>query len=211
MMQLHRAMLIPDSSQVPEGTPDARAELIGRVSSERDRAAFQMLFSYFAPRLKAFFLRRGLDDGLAEDLAQETMLRIWHRAAQFDPSRASSAAWVFGIARNLRADTLRRELRRFPEIELPEPYAPEASPEAAAIHAQQELRLREALRDLPGPQQDAVRTAYLHGLPHSEAHQTLGIALGTLKSRLRLALARLRAALEEPPDAPPAGPPEVSR
>lgn len=175
------------------------AGLIAHVARERDRDAFRALFRHFAPRLKAFFLRRGLDDGSAEDLAQETMLRIWHYAAQFDPSRAAPSAWVFGIARNLRADTLRREFRRHPELELAEPYAPEASPEAAAIHAQREGRLRDALRKLPAPQQEAVRTAYLGDLSHSEAHHALGIALGTLKSRLRLALARLRDALDEPP------------
>jgi len=197
-MPLARTM--PDSNGSPNAEPssDVHARLISLVSRERDRDAFRALFSYFAPRLKSFFLRRGMDDGSAEDLAQETMLRIWHHASQFDPSRAAPAAWVFGIARNLRADMLRRELRRPVELTLPEPYAPEESPEAAAINAQQEVRLRDALRALPAPQQDAVRTAYLNGMPHSEAHQTLGIALGTLKSRLRLALVRLRTALDEP-------------
>ena len=189
----------PDMSHNAETLPELHTRLISLVSRERDREAFQTLFCYFAPRLKSFFLRRGMDDGSAEDLAQETMLRIWHHASQFDPSRAAPAAWVFGIARNLRADTLRRELRRPVELTLPEPYAPEESPEAAAINAQQEVRLRDALRTLPAPQQDAVRIAYLNGMAHSEAHQTLGIALGTLKSRLRLALVRLRTALDEPP------------
>ncbi|MDQ2803295.1 MAG: sigma-70 family RNA polymerase sigma factor [Pseudomonadota bacterium] len=182
-----------------ERNPEVLAELIAHVAREHDRDAFRALFRHFAPRLKAFFLRRGLDDGSAEDLAQETMLRIWHYAAQFDPSRAAPSAWVFGIARNLRADTLRRELRRCPDLDLPEPCMPEASPEAAAIHAQREGCLREALRKLPAPQQDAVRTAYFDDLSHSVAHQMLGIPLGTLKTRLRLALARLRDALDEPP------------
>lgn len=174
------------------------ASLIARIAREGDREAFEALFSYFAPKLKTFFLRRGLDDGSAEDLAQETMLRIWHRAAQFDPARAAPSAWIFGIARNLRADVRRRDFRRRPELELPELFAPEASPEAAAIQAQREVRLREALHRLPRAQQEAVRAAYLEDLSHGDAHQTLGIALGTLKSRLRLAIARLRAVLDEP-------------
>ena len=192
-----RVMPDLDPRRDTEPTGKALADLLARVGNYRDRDAFKALFDYFAPRLKTFYLRRGADNGLAEDLAQETMLRIWHHAAQFDPTRAAAAAWVFGIARNLRADTLRRLRQRQPELDLPEPYAPEPSPEAAAIHAQQEVRLRAALRELPGPQQDAVREAYYNSLPHSEAHQTLGIALGTLKSRLRLALAHLRSALDE--------------
>jgi len=178
--------------------PEALARLLARVARERDENAFAALFSHFAPRLNSFYLRCGLDVGSAEDLAQETMLRIWHHAAQFDPARACAATWVFAIARNLRADTLRKQRRR-PELDLPEPYASEPGPEAATIHTQQEARLREALRDLPDAQREAVRAAYITDLPHSEAHRDLGIALGTLKSRLRLALGRLRSALHEPP------------
>lgn len=174
--------------------------MVGRVAWARDREAFRELFQYFAPRLKMFFLRRSRDNGSAEDLTQETMLRIWHHAAQFDPSRATPAAWVFGIARNLRTDTLRREARRSsPELDLPEPSAPDGTPEDAAIHAQQEARLRQALGQLPAAQRDAVLTAYLCSLSHQESNRTLGIPLGTLKSRLRLALGRLRAALDELP------------
>ncbi len=198
-MPFDRAMSSPDPRVDAEPAAEELAELLARVAEDRDRDAFAAVFSYFAPRLKNFYVRRGADGGLAEDLAQETMLRIWNHAAQFDPSRAAPAAWVFGIARNLRADALRRRRYHPPELDLPEPYAPENSPEAAAIHAQQEARLRAALHDLPGPQREAVHAAFLNGLPHSEAHQALGIALGTLKSRLRLALARLRTALGEPP------------
>lgn len=195
-MSFERAVTSPDLSLGAEPTPEVLAGLLARVAMRRDREAFAVLFSHFAPRLKTFFLRRGMDDGSAEDLAQETMLRIWHHAAQFDPGRAAPAAWVFGIARNLRADTLRRQ-RRPPELDLPEPYAPERSPEAAAMQAEQELRLRAALRDLPDPQRDALSAHYFSGLTHGEAHQVLGIALGTLKSRLRLALTRLRTVLDE--------------
>lgn len=178
--------------------PEALAALLALVAAERDRPAFTALFTHLTPRLKAFYQHRGLDAGSAEDLTQETMLRIWHRADQFDPSRAAPAAWVFGIARNLRADMLRRERRVPSELDLLELYAPpERSPEAAAICAQHEVRLREALGELPAMQREAVRAAFLDGLPHSEAHQALGIALGTLKSHLRRALIRLRATMNE--------------
>ena len=191
----------PTGDPNPDGerSHEVFAELIARVAGERDRGAFQVLFSHFAPRLKAFFLRRGVDDGSAEDLTQEAMLRIWHRAAQFDPLRAAPAAWIFGIARNLRTDALRHDLRRSSDLDLPEPYAPETTPEAAATRAQWEARLREALRALPVAQREAIRAVYMEDLSHTEAHQMLGVALGTLKSRLRLALARLRDALDGEP------------
>jgi RNA polymerase sigma-70 factor (ECF subfamily) len=198
-MPFDRSMPAPDARRAAEASTEALAELLARVGNERDRNAFSALFSHFAPRLKAFFLKRGLDDATAEDLAQEAMLRIWYRASQFDPGRAAPSAWVFGIARNLRADTLRRRSAIVADLDLPEPSAPERSPEAEAIQAQQETRLREALRALPGPQREAVHAAFLNGMPHSEAHQALGIALGTLKSRLRLGLARLRAVLDDIP------------
>ena len=185
---------------MPDAAPTAAAlaRLLAQVAKERDRNAFAALFLHFAPRLKTFYLRRGMDNESAEDLAQEAMFRIWHHASQFDPDRAAPAAWVFGIARNLRTDTLRRQRDQPPDFGLPAPWERDLSPEAAAIQAQRDQRLRAALRDLPDAQDAAVRAAYLDDLPHSEAHQALGIALGTLKSRLRLALARLRRALDEP-------------
>lgn len=177
--------------------PEALAALLALVAAERDPPAFAALFLHLTPRLRAFYQHRGLDAGSAEDLTQETMLRVWHRADQFDPSRAAPAAWVFGIARNLRADMLRQERGTPPELERPQPYAPpERSPEAVAIGAQREVRLHEALRMLPTAQREAVRAVFLHDLPHSEAHQALGVALGTLKSHLRRALIRLRATMD---------------
>ncbi len=177
------------------------AGCIERVAVAQDKAAFATLFAYFAPRLKAFFRRRGASDTGAEDLAQEAMLRIWRSAAQFDQARATPATWVFAIARNLRADALRRRQRQFDEDFSDEDFSeiasPEPGPEAAAMISQAETRLHVALMRLPEAQRAAIRLAYLDELSHSDAHRVLDVALGTFKSRLRLALTRLRAALEE--------------
>ena len=186
-----------------EKQPSTAAQLTAlllRVGAERDSDAFAALFEYFAPRLKTFYLRRGLDAGAAEDLAQDAMLRVWHGAAQYDPARAAPSTWVYVIARNLRTDTLRRVQRVRYDVELAEPAVHDWTPEAAAVLAQRSVRLARALHALPEAQREAVRAAYFDDLSHGQAHQVLGIALGTLKSRLRLALTRLRAALEE--DAP---------
>ena len=170
--------------------------LLGRVAADRDRAAFAALFAHFAPRVKAYLLRLGASPALAEDLAQEALLNLWRKAHLFDPAKASAATWLFTIARNLRIDAIRREKR--PELE-PEDFLPQ--PEAAADDglalADEENRLRAALKDLPADQIQVVELSFFADKPHSEIAEALGIPLGTVKSRLRLAMARLKRVLGE--------------
>src|SRR3954467_10501788 len=170
--------------------------LLGRVALERDRTAFAALFSHFAPRVKAYLLRQGAPAAVAEDLAQEALLNLWRKAHLFDPAKASAATWLFTIARNLRIDAIRREKR--PELD-PEDFLP--PPEAAADDglalANEENRLRAALKDLPADQIQVVELSFFADKPHSQIAQQLGIPLGTVKSRLRLAMARLKRVLGE--------------
>jgi len=182
--------------QILAMTPDAANALLGRVAREQDRAAFAALFGHFAPRVKAYLLRLGAPGPLAEDLAQEALLSLWRKAHLFDPAKASAATWLFTIARNLRIDAIRREKR--PELE-PEDFLPQ--PEAAAddglARTDEENRLRAALKHLPADQSQVVELSFFADKPHSEIARQLGIPLGTVKSRLRLALARLKRALGE--------------
>lgn len=161
------------------------------VRDNRDRAAFGQLFDHFAPRLKAMLLRGGLRDGTAEDVVQDVMLSVWHKAAQFDPHRADAAAWVFAIARNRRIDLARRRPLAQPE-DLPEAESPE--PDAAQILALQQevLHLNAALARLAPEQAEALRAAYFDDIPHSRISEITGLPLGTIKSRIRLGLDRLR-------------------
>lgn len=159
-----------------------------------DRAAFESLFDFYAPRIKTFLIRRGTPAGRAEDLAQEAMLQIWRKAAQFDPTRATAAAWIFAIARNLCIDQYRRT-RAAPE---PDPSLDPEPPRPADLligEAQRAARVREAISSLPQDQAEALRLAFYDELSHSEMETLLGIPLGTVKSRLRLAMGRLRSAL----------------
>lgn len=175
------------------------AALIRAVATSRDRAAFAALFSHYAPRVKAFLQRRGADTAQAEELAQETLLAVWRKADQFDPRRATAAAWIFAIARNLRIDVLRRTRRAVPAL-APDPTddpPPSMPADAFLIADQRARRLREAIAALPAEQSEALRLAYFDERSHSEMESALAIPLGTVKSRLRLALARLRAALGE--------------
>jgi RNA polymerase sigma-70 factor (ECF subfamily) len=170
--------------------------LLLQVAASRDRAAFAVLFSHFAPRVKAYLLRLGAAPALAEDLAQEALLSLWRKAHLFDPAKASAATWLFTIARNLRIDAIRREKR--PELE-PEDFAsPEdARADEVLVWADNEVRLRAALRELSPDQVQVVELSFFADKPHSQIAGELGIPLGTVKSRLRLAMARLKRALGE--------------
>ena len=170
--------------------------LLGRVATMRDRAAFAALFAHFAPRVKAYLLRLGAPPALAEDLAQEALLSLWRKAHLFDPAKASAATWLFTIARNLRIDAIRREKR--PELDS-EDFLPANQPDAddRIVLADDEVRLRAALRALPPDQVQVIELSFFADKPHSQIAGELGIPLGTVKSRLRLAMARLKRVLGE--------------
>ncbi len=165
-----------------------------RIHRQRDTEAFQELFQHFAPRVKGFLIKSGADAALAEDCAQDVMTTVWRKAGMFDPSRASVATWIFTVARNRRIDLLRKQRRPEPE-DLP--WGPEAEPDQEdTISLQQESeKLGQAIAALPEKQRVLVEKAYFGELTHSEIADATGLPLGTIKSRLRLALDRLRHAM----------------
>ncbi len=165
-----------------------------RIRDHKDRAAFAELFGHFAPRIKGFLMKSGADASLAEECAQDVMATCWHKAGMFDASRASVATWIFTIARNRRIDILRRQRRPEPD-DLP--WGPEAEPDQEDVVAlQQDTELLgKALADLPEAQKELIKLAYFGELTHSEIASETGLPLGTIKSRLRLALERLRHAM----------------
>ncbi|MBL4916984.1 sigma-70 family RNA polymerase sigma factor [Tabrizicola sp. DMG-N-6] len=170
---------------------DDWAALLIRVRDDRDEAAFAALFRHFAPRVKGFLMKSGASAALAEDCAQDVMAVLWNKAHLFDPARASVATWVFTIARNRRIDALRKARRPEPE-DLP--WGPEAEPDQqAALEMQQDTeRLGEAIARLPEKQRVLIERAYFGDLSHTEIAAETGLPLGTIKSRIRLALERLR-------------------
>lgn len=167
------------------------AALLLQVRDSADRAAFAELFRHFAPRVKAFLRKSGASDALAEECAQEVMATLWQKAHLFDPERASVATWVFTIARNRRIDALRKSRRPEPE-DLP--WGPEAEPDQAEVMEmrQESRRLGLALAELPEKQRTLIERAYFGDLSHTEIAAETGLPLGTIKSRIRLALERLR-------------------
>jgi RNA polymerase sigma factor (sigma-70 family) len=172
--------------------------LVQAIARDRDRAAFAALFGHFAPRLKTYVMRLGASAATADELVQETMLTLWRRADSFDPRQANASTWIFTIARNKRIDALRRENR--PELDPSDPafaVAPVPAADEAMAATESEQMLRQAITQLPQEQADLLRICYYGDKSHRQIALELGLPLGTVKSRLRLALGRLRLALKD--------------
>jgi RNA polymerase sigma-70 factor (ECF subfamily) len=198
---LRQAMTSPGPDPAPAG--ESRMEgLLHAVATLRDRAAFAELFRHFAPRLKAFMMKGGADGDTAEELAQEAMIQVWRRAESFDPARAAASTWIYTIARNKRIDRIRREKR--PAMSEDEYTAAlggaddgDARGDKAAERSQAEARLARSLAELPEDQAAVVKMAFYEDKSHSAIAAELQLPLGTVKSRIRLALARLRGKIRD--------------
>ena len=183
----------------PDDVQPDWVRLIEAVALRRDRAAFASLFEHFAPRVKTFIRRSGASEMAAEELAQETMLALWRKAALFDPMTIGAAAWVFTIARNLRIDALRRERRgsanEVTDIEVEFVVDDAPSPDSILAATQAKARIGTALSELSYEQLRVGELSFYQEKAHAEIAETLGIPLGTVKSRLRLAMVKLRSLL----------------
>jgi len=185
------------SSPPGKSSSDEHRLWVRGIAVDRDKAAFARLFAYFAPRLVAFFTRAGLARDVAEEVAQETMIAVWRKASLYDPAQAGVSTWVFTIARNCRIDRLRREGRRSrTELGAIEDPGFDASGEDHLLADERDARMRQAVNALPSEQAAVVRLSFFADKPHAEIARDLGIPLGTVKSRLRLAMAKIRLAWE---------------
>lgn len=164
-----------------------------------DREAFAAAFTRYAPRVKSYLLRLGAPGAIAEDLAQDAMLSVWRRAASYDPAKAKASTWIFVIARNAWIDKLRREKVELAYRET-SPVSEESedeAPDEAAMRTQTEEQVNAALATLSDEQRQVVRLSFFADMPHSEIAEALSLPLGTVKSRLRLALIKLRSHWEQ--------------
>jgi len=161
------------------------------IAEQQDQKAFADIFRHFAPRVKSFLLRGGADEALAEECMQDVMATLWRKARLYNPARASVSTWIFTVARNRKIDLLRKYARPEPE-DLP--WGPEEEPEQLDVVAlkQDSKKLSSALKALPEKQRDLIERAYFGEMTHSEIADETGLPLGTIKSRIRLALERLR-------------------
>ncbi|HCO99856.1 MAG: RNA polymerase subunit sigma [Alphaproteobacteria bacterium] len=171
------------------------SDVLVAVAGE-DRSSFVALFRHFAPRVKSYMLRLGSEDSQAEELAQETLATVWRKANRYDPTRAAASTWIFTVARNLRIDAFRRANR--PELDPEDPaLVPDAPPLGDAVVEQKQNaeRIRSALSALPDEQRKVLHMSFFESKTHSEIAVALGLPLGTVKSRIRLAFGRMKASI----------------
>jgi RNA polymerase sigma-70 factor (ECF subfamily) len=187
------------SGPLSEGERNRFADLMEAVALHKDKAAYGELFAYYGPRVKAYLMRLGADNALAEELAQDVMVTVWRKAELFDRNQASVSTWLFRVARNKRIDAIRRTTK--PELDPNDPLLLPSVPEAAdhsMLGAERDHLVREAMVDLPQEQRLLLQQAFYDGLSHREIAEQTGTPLGTVKSRLRLAFLKLRAKLDAP-------------
>ncbi|EPE96224.1 sigma-70 family RNA polymerase sigma factor [Rhizobium grahamii] len=169
--------------------------LMGRVAS-RDKAAFEAIYRHFVPKLRSFMARSSNEPAVVEEYVQEAMVTVWRKAHLFDPSRGHASTWIFAIARNLRIDAFRRGPK--PDFDPADPLLAingTEPPDELVLRSQQADALREAMKQLKPDFVEVLRMSYFEGLPHGAIAEKLGLPLGTVKSRIRLACEKLRAAL----------------
>jgi len=200
----------PDNNalSVPEDGAPYWSECLRKVAVDRDTRAYKELFVHFAPMIKSFAYKvPALEqaDVFAEELIQETMFKIWNRASTFDARLASPSTWVFTIARNMRIDLLRKQARHVTntvsinrdeddELNMEDIWFEDENSDVFNLLAQQRSRkmIHESMRTLPAEQAYILRKVYLEDKSHSEVAEELNLPLGTVKSRVRLALNKLK-------------------
>ena len=172
--------------------------LLLRVGNDRDRSAFKKLYEHFAPRLKSFLLRIGSDVSAAEEICQESMIMVWRRAETFNPDSAGASTWIFTIARNKRIDKLRKDNRPLPDLNDPSFFQiPVDKSDDILQRVEEEKKIKNALKNLPPEQAKLILSAYYEEKSHRKIADETNLPLGTVKSRIRLAINRLRTQLEE--------------
>jgi RNA polymerase sigma-70 factor, ECF subfamily len=172
---------------------------LSRIATDRSDGAFRRLFEEFGPQLRHYMMRHGADAATAEELAQETLLTVWRKAAQYSAAKGTPATWMFSIARNLRIDRLRREVcwQELSDDVAEGTPSEDTPPDDAASERQRQARVQAVLGALPEDQRAVVTAAFVDGLSHHDISARLSLPLGTVKSRLRLAYQKVRAALED--------------
>ncbi|MGM0631850.1 MAG: sigma-70 family RNA polymerase sigma factor [Pseudomonadota bacterium] len=183
-----------------EAGEDPWARCLEQIAEHRDRAAFRKVFEHFAPLVRAFLARSpGGDWSQAEEITQEVMIKIWRKSASFNSSKASATTWIYTIARNTRIDFIRRRDRKERRVAVEDMWHEAEAAEEPLVDLQQkraETRIRKALSELPDEQAQVLFKAFMEGKSHNEVAEELQIPLGTVKSRIRLALGKLQVMID---------------
>ena len=173
-------------------------EALAKVAESQDISSFKKIFDYFSPRLKSFLMRSGADEAIAEEITQETMTIIWTKADYYDPKVASPSTWIYTIARNKKIDILRKSRKAILE-DIDTAILPpvESKADENIEHDQKFEMIAQYLDDLPEDQLNLLKMNFFEEKSHGEISEITKIPLGTVKSRIRLALEKIRGKLEQ--------------
>ena len=191
-----------DSGQRAERSKDQWSQLLERVGASQDRQAFHQLFEHFGPQIKYYAIANGIAHQ-AEELVQEVMISIWRRASTYDWRKAAASTWIFTIARNQRIDMLRKIRRGSAEMALDTddlwqiPGDDEKDPMPSLHRIIAERRIKDSFEHLPQDQVTVLSKVYMEHKSHQAVAEELDIPLGTVKSRVRLALSKLKVSLQD--------------
>lgn len=170
------------------------------IGQQQCRATYTRLFHHFAPRLKAFAYKLCGSEALALELVQDTMMSVWQKAHLYKPERGAPSTWIYTIARNLRYDAMRKLSNKAETISAEElwPILQDESDEGrlAPDHQVLQLQLEKYYDALSEPQMEVIRKVYLEDKGQQEVADELNIPLGTVKSRIRLAVQKLQEKIE---------------
>lgn len=174
-----------------------------QIADHQDKSSFKMIFDYFGPRLKSFLMSSGAEESVAEEVVQETMCVVWTKADYYDPKMASPSTWIYTIARNKKIDILRKSrkaiLENIDTVILP-PIIPRL--EEDIEHDQKFEVINQYLDELPKEQLALLKMNFIEEKSHGEIAEITKIPLGTIKSRIRLAMEKIRERIEKDKEKP---------
>lgn len=188
---------------IAEPNQKSQIQLLNRqltdIGQKQCSNAFTAIYNHFAGRVKSFLIGQGINDDTAEELMQEVMIAVWRRASTYDQNKAAASTWIFTIARNRRIDYLRGTPRV--EIELEDSLLQLESDDLPAEQQidvlQDATRVHSAMAELTSDQQKVLHLSFFKGQSHGDIATRLGLPIGTVKSRIRLAMRSIRNTLHE--------------
>ena len=178
-------------------TDDDLTVCIDLIGKNQDKLAFNNIFRYFAPRLKSFLVKAGSTDTQAEEVIQEVMIAVWTKSSTYNSDKSSVSTWIYTIARNKRIDKIRKEKRHYLSesdegLEIPV----DSTQEKEIFATQVSSSLKRYMSNLPEEQSKLLKLSYFYNKTHADISEELKIPLGTVKSRIRLALTKMRHLVE---------------
>lgn len=176
------------------------ADLLEAVAKSQDTQAFKEIYDHFGPLIKAFAVSSGLHyqgNHLPEELVQDVMMTIWRKAALFDRRKAAPSTWIFTIARNQRIDMLRKLSKYQNDIDADDVWDLESNTDlfSEARESRIQKHVKSQLTHLPQEQKQIIAKVFLEDKSHQEVADELNLPLGTVKSRVRLAMQKLKSHL----------------